>query len=221
MESEVKACIINASIGAWYPKAQERLKRSLIYHGFNWDFVGWVDWPNSNYNKNCVYNVKAAAFEEVEKKGYTHILWLDSSAWAIKDPNPIFDVINNDGWYIGQSGYNCAQSCSDSCLNYFGITRDEAEKMYDCSSGVLGLNLNNPQARDFFNEWIASAKLGAFRGSRQHDNQSHDTRFLFHRQDQSCASIIRHQLDMKFNGNLHYPYQPEMPEQIIFALRGM
>lgn len=223
MESGVKACIINVAMGGWYPKGQERLVRSLIHHGFNWDIKTWTTWPNNNYDKSCPYNIKTAALEEAIKEGYTHILWLDSSVWAVGDPNKIFDIINTQGYYLGDSGYNCAQSCNDRMLKYFGINRNTAEAIPDCASGILGLYIDNPIAKEFATRWIKAGKDGAFEGSRQHDNQSLDPRFLFHRQDQSAASIIAYSLGMNLTpfGEVVSYYEKELKENIIFTLRGM
>lgn len=223
MDSANKAVIINAALGGWYPQGQKRLIRSLNVHGYPWDVMTWCnEWPNDNYDKSCPYNVKAAAFEEAIKAGYTHIIWADCSMWLQNPIEPLFDFINQQGYYLGQSGFNCAQSCSDKCLEYFGITRDEAEYIPDCQSGLFGVYIDNPIAKQFIETWIQSAKDGAFIGSRLHDNQSLDPRFLFHRQDQSCASIIAGKLGMKLRlfGN-YVSYYPNNISDVIFSCRGM
>lgn len=224
MESTSKVCVINAAMGHWYPSGQDRLFQSLNYHGWNWHLLGWKnDWPRYNYPSDCVYNIKAAAFEEAISRGYTHILWLDCSVWAVKNPNPIMDIINDKGYYLIENGMNCAQECSDRCLSYFGVSRDEAEQMKMCSSGVMGINYTNPTARDFINRFIKAAHDGVFSGSRFHDNQSSDPRFLHHRQDQSAASIILNQQGMKLHklGEHVSYYSESMSESTIFSIRGM
>jgi hypothetical protein len=218
-----KACIINAAIGGWYSKGQKRLVRSLNFHGFNWDILTWTDWPNDSFDKSCNYNVKAAAFEEAINQGYTHILWLDCSVWAVKDPNPIFDIINETGYYFLANGYNCAQECSDTCLNYFEVSRDEAEHMPIAGTGIFGINITNPIGKEFIERFLQSAKDKVFHGSRFHDNQSSDPRFLWHRQDQSAASIIANQLgcDIDKLGNLCSYYKRQLAKSVIFTIRGM
>jgi hypothetical protein len=223
MESYVRHAIVNAAIGSWYPKGQKRLIGSLVYHGFNGEILTWEDWPNDNYDKSCNYNVKAATFEESIKLGFTHLLWLDASVWALKDPNPIFDIINEKGYYFWANGYNCAEECSDSCLDYFKVSRDEAEKMLIASTSMFGVNITNPIGKEFIERFIQSAKDKVFHGSRVHDNQSSDPRFLWHRQDQSAASIIANQLGCEIHkpGDLSSYYEPQMPESVIFTMRGM
>jgi hypothetical protein len=225
MESTVKACIINAAIGSWYPQGQRRLKESLIFHGFNWDILTWLDWPRNGFDKSCNYNVKASAFEEAIIRGYTHILWLDCSVWSVKDPNPIFDIINETGYYFWSNCYNCAQECSDKCLEYFGVDRDLAEQWPIASTSMFGVNITNPIGKQFIDEFIQSAKDAVFSGSRFHDNQSSDKRFLHHRQDQSAASIILNRLGCKIHeaGEYSAYYEPNKPqsETAIFLMRGM
>lgn len=223
MDCQIKNCIINVGIGAWYPKGFERLKRSLIYHGYAGDILTWTDFPNNNYDKSCIYNAKAAAFEEAIKMGYTHIMWNDCSAWAIQSIDPIFDIVNEKGYYLLRSGYNCAQTCSDKCLDYFGVDRDTAETYPDSSSCVVGVNIENPEAKQFIERFIQAGKDGVFVGSRLHDNQSEDPRFCWHRQDQSAVSMISNMMGLQLNNlnELVSYYSPQMPGSTILALRGL
>jgi len=218
-----KNCIVNAANGYWYPRGQKRLQESLIYHGFSGDFIPFIGWANDNYDKECPYNVKASAIEEAIKMGYESFLWLDCSVWALKNPDKIFDKINDEGMLMLTSGYNAAQTCSDKCLQYFGVTRNQAEQMPDASTGVFGFNINHPKGKEFITRWLQSAKDGAFAGSREHDNQSQDPRFLFHRQDQSCASIICGLMGIQMHNYGEYAsyYTPKMDESIVFAIQGM
>ena len=223
MESSIRHCVINCGIGSWYPKGSERLAKSLNYHGYSGDVFTWRNFPNKNYDESCLYNVKAAAFEEAIAMGYTHILWMDCSAWCIGNIEPIFDIINEMGYFLLRSGYNCAQTCSDKCLESFDVTRDIAESFNDASSGVMGVNTQNPEALLFIQKFIKSAKDGVFSGSKNHDGQSEDHRFLFHRHDQSAAGIIANQMGLyMFDLNIHVSYySPKMPETTIIALRGL
>lgn len=222
----MKKCIINVGIGGWYAKGSERLRRSLIYHGYDGDFLIWKDDlpPGAPTHESNPYAFKVYAFREAVRQGYTHILWLDCSAWCIKDPTPIFNRMTDEGYYFWSSGYNCAQSTNDNALKSFNITRDEAEKFEELSSGGIGLYISNPQASQFLEYWGDAAEKGCFKGSRFHDNQSRDPRFLFHRQDQCCASIVANKLGMKISrpGEFMSYYDPtKMSKSVIFSYRGM
>jgi len=226
MESNKKAIIITGAIGGWYAKGAQRLERSLIFHGYAYDFKVFDSLP-AEYDQDCPYNIKAAAFEWAVNEGYEIILWLDASFWALRDVHPMLDIINGKGYYMGMSGYNCAQTCSDNQLKYFGISRDQAELTVETSSGIMGFNIENPKGKEFVQQFISAAKDGAFKGSRLHDNQSNDPRFLFCRQDQSCASIIADKLGMELTPfGEHVAYYPEgsdksILDKVIFTLRGM
>lgn len=225
MESKTKACIISVGIGGWYAQGIKRLRESLIYHGFAHDVITWSDIlpPFSEPHHENPYSFKIAAFAHAMQLGYTHIIWLDASFWAVRDPYAIFDIISEKGFYLWSSGVNCAQQCNDYCLAYFNVTRDTAEGMKGIASGIVGLNIENPTAKEFLDQWIKACSNGVFKGSRDHANQSQDPRFLFHRQDQSAASIIANKLNMNIdecNEHVMY-YRPVMPESIIFTLRGL
>jgi hypothetical protein len=222
--SQTKATIINASTGnGWYPIGSRRLKKSLNYVGWAGDSLVWYNWPNDSFDKTSPYNVKAAAFQEAINQGYTHILWCDSSVWAVQDPMKVFDIINDQGYYFWTSGFNCAQVCSDKCLEYFGVDRDTAETCADCSTSIFGVNINNPHGRGFIETWLQAARDGVFHGSRLHDNQSQDPRFLFHRQDQAAASVIIGKMGLNIEtSGVHCQYfQKNLNDSVVFTLRGM
>ena len=222
--SKVKVCILNASNGTgWYPVGSHRLKRSLIHHGYAHDLLFFSNWPNNEFDKMCPYNIKASAFAEALKKDYDIILWADCSVWAVDYPYPVLDIINHDGYYFWRSGYTCAQTCSDKCLDYFGVDRDTAETYQDVCTALFGIHTKNELGAKFINEWLRSAKEGQFKGSRDHDGQSTDPRFLFHRQDQSCASIIANKLGMKIHeeGDHIQYYKKKQPAHPVFTMRGL
>jgi hypothetical protein len=220
--------IINVALGGWYPKGQKRLVDSLIELGWSsLDLRLWAEsWPNDNYDKTCPYNCKAAALEEVAHKMVPRFdghLWLDASFWAVRHPQPVFDIINTDGYYFVNNGFNCAETVSDKCLEYFGVSRDDAENMPECASGIMGISMKHFPGRQFLQEFIQACKDGAAHGSRLHDNQSKDPRFKFHRQDQSVASMIINKMGLKMHPwGAHVEYNPkDVKEHTVFTLQGM
>lgn len=191
-----KICVISYGVGGWYSRGQFRLERSLLYHGFAGEIISHTTHPYGPMHSENPYAFKIYAFEEALQKGFTHILWLDSSVYAIADIMPLFDYINDNNIFAFRTGYNCAQSCNDRILQHCGITRDEAENVVEYATGCVGLNFDNPDARNLFARWSSYMHAGMFKGSRQHDNQSSDSRFMFHRQDQSAFSLSLHQQDI-------------------------
>jgi hypothetical protein len=191
MENLNRAVIISAGIGGWYAQGVRRLERSLVFEGWGGNILTWKDDypPNSHRHEDFPYYMKIAAFEEALRQGYTHILWVDASFWAVKRPDKMFDIINDQGYYFFSSGYNLAQSVNDNALEYVGLSRDVAEGLNEWASGCVGINFNNDDGKNLYNRWKQLMDAGLSKGSRLHDNQSSDSRFLFHRQDQSCLSL--------------------------------
>jgi hypothetical protein len=217
--------IVNGSNGLyWYPKGSERLEESLINVGWN-DYKIFNDYPDNVFNRETPYTIKAEIINHIiHNYNVNTLLWVDCSVWAVKNPKPIFDIIKKDGYYFWSSGYNAAQTCSDKCLNYFKINRDTAETYEDCSTSIFGVNLHDDKGWQFINTWLFSAYNGVFNGSREHDNQSADSRFLFHRQDQSAATCIIGKMGLKIHRpkeHCMYDVDGEAPESVIFKMRGM
>lgn len=194
-----KAVIISAGMGGWYAQGVKRLEQSLNFNGWAGNTLTWKDEypPNSHKHEDFPYYMKIAAFEEALRQGYTHILWLDASFWAVKNPMKMFDLINEQGYYFFSSGYNLAQSVNDTALQYVNLDRDEAERVTEWASGCVGINFENEEGKALYKRWKELMDAGLSKGSRLHDNQSADKRFLFHRQDQSCLSLACWELGIK------------------------
>lgn len=194
-------CIVSVGVGGWYPKGIQRLRRSLKVCGYDGDVLFWegVLPPDAKPHSEDPYGFKIHALKHAISKGYKRVLWLDASIWAIKNPNKMFEYIEQHGYYCFKTGYNIAQSCNDKALDACLITRDQAEGMTEAASGCIGLNMQNNQALAAWLLWHHYYNEGLFHGSRNHDGQSTDPRFLFHRQDQSAWSIAVNKLGMKIN----------------------
>lgn len=205
INQENQYVIVNSHTNdAWYPHGARRLERTLVQQGSTAHHLFISGFQSENYDRSCPYNIKADALELAVSKGYRKIIWNDCSHYYTKSPNRIWDIINVDGYFFWRSGWNCAQTSTDKQLEYFNISRDEAENIHECSSSIAGFDLDNPIANKALEMWIQAAKDGLFKGSRHHDiNDSQDPRFLFGRQDQSCLSLIIHKVGATFyDGNI-------------------
>lgn len=197
-----KPCIINCALGGWYPAGSERLERSLIFNGYAGDMIYWKnDYPKNSlpHNENP-YGFKISAFRDAFERGYRIVMWLDCSFWAIKNPMPLFDIISDNGVFAFRSGYNCAQTCPDNLLADVGISRDEAELIPETATGIVGLNIDNPDGQKVFEYWADFCDRGLFINSRNHNPfESQDSRFLHARQDQSAFSMALYKANVSFN----------------------
>lgn len=200
-----KTVFLSAGIGLWYTSGVQRLHGSLINHGWPHDIKTWRDeWPCQKFDRGTIYNIKASAVNWALQAGYKTIIWGDASIYAQAKMEPFVERIHQSGYWIGMSGYNAAQTCSDKCLEYFGVTRDWAETIPDTATGLFGVDVDHPIARSFIETWIQAGRDGAFAGSRLHAHQSKDPRFFFHRQDQACATVIAGKLGMKLSGCMDF-----------------
>lgn len=213
-------CIINVGNGQWFTKGSVRLQSSLEDVGFEGDVMVWTEWlpDGSPSHEENPYAMKIYAFEAALKAGHTTILWLDSSVWAIKHPTFHMEEIRTEGYYLFHTGFNTGQWTNDQCLEYFKMSREEADAIPMCAGGILGLNFETEIAQEFFAQWKAAMLAGAFKGSWTSTETEHA-----HRHDQSCASIIAHRLGMTMHPYQVYDYYWDegMPETAEFALRGM
>lgn len=193
MELHQKPLIISAGIGAWYSKGIDRLERSLIFHGYPGDMLFWRDEypPGCPSHSDNPYAFKPYAFAEAFARGYKNVLWLDASFWAIQNPMPLFDFINENGLYFFKSGYNLAQTAPDRLLEHYHLRREALEIVSEFATGAVGINIDNPKGTSFYTGWCKACEEGLFAGHRvRNDDDSTHPLFLHARQDQSAASVV-------------------------------
>jgi hypothetical protein len=223
-----KACIISCGIEGHYGVGVDRLARSLNFVGWGGHTMFWKDYP-----KGCPphvgeyqYAFKVWAFEEAFAAGYTVVLWADASLYAVQNPMPIFDYVNEHGLFFFKSGYSLAQTATDNLLNTEKVNRDELINVSEFATGLVGINIENPKGKEFFKRWKYAMEWGLFGGNRVHDlADSGDPRFLFSRQDQSCASMVLHKMGIKTAGEdrdwVAYYSTKHNPERVIFFIQGL
>jgi hypothetical protein len=224
MELHNKPCIISVGIGAGYAAGIDRLERSLLFNGWLGDTMFWKDYPEGcpAHKGEGQYNFKVYAFNEAFKKGYKVVLWLDASFYAIKDPMPIFDYINEHGLYFFKSGYPLSATATDSLL--FGLTREEFVDVPEFATGAVGINIDNPNGVGFFKSWERLMRSGYFGGSRNHDkDDSEHHLFKFSRQDQSAASMVLYGMKITTAGEDKnwVSYYPNKTDDTLLFIKGI
>lgn len=193
------AAMVNLANGSWYPRGQARLLQSLDDVGFpgrRFAFQSEAE-VGAPPHRERPYAFKINALKRAHEAGCNLVVWADAACWAVKPLDPLFEYIEREGYVFYYDGWNVAQWSTDAALQFFGITRDEAEKMDVVTACSFGLNLDNPTAAEFLRRWDASQP--SFPGSWTNDQHqcSQDPRCLGHRHDQTAASIIVNQLGMK------------------------
>lgn len=198
MASNKKTCIINSAINEWYTTGQQRLLTSLHEVDYTGDVLTWANESiNDYYDPACIYTTKAAAFSEAIKQGYEVILWVDAAIYAILHPQPVLDIIERDGGYFIHSGYSLGQTANDYALEYAGISRDRACELPELNTCVFGVDVTSDKGKVFIEYFLQCCKDRVFHGSREHDGQSKDARFLFHRQDQTAGTLAYYRAGFK------------------------
>ncbi len=190
-----------------YANSAKRLATSLVKHCQEYKMIimgeETVGAPPHSQNP---YAFKVYAFEEALKKGFTQILWVDSSLYAVADVKPIFDLIERDGYMMQEAGHMVGDWINGRTLDYFGYTRYETMNMRMFTAGFLGLDFTNQEAVTFFERWREAMMDGQFIGS-----------WTDHRHDMTCGSVIAHEMGLKYQpGDTLLQYAaPEAPLQKI------
>lgn len=221
-----KPCIVSVGVGSGYAVGVERLERSLIYNGNLSDTIFWKDDypPDSFSHSENPYAFKVYAFQEAFNRGARIALWCDASLYAIKDPMPIFDYVNDHGLYFFKSGYPISATATDKLLHYANLKREELVDVPEFATGCVGINISNPLGFKFFERWKEMMYEGMFKGSRNHDkHDSEHPLFKFSRQDQSAASIVLHEMGITTAGENEdwCSYYPNSTDKTIFFIKGL
>lgn len=224
-----KACIISCGVGhGHYHVGIDRLAKSLNFVGWAGDTILRKDYPPNSpeHGGDNQYNFKVWAFEEAFNLGYEVVVWCDSSLYAVENPMPLFDYVNVNGLYFFKSGYSLAETATDKLLNYAGLIREDLINVSEFATGLIGVNISNPNGVKWFSEWKQYMLDGMFGGNRVHDeNDSSHPLFKFSRQDQSNASVILHKMGIITCGEnedfVAYKNSGYNPEKILFFIGGI
>jgi len=224
-----KPVIISAGIGGHYSAGVDRLEKSLYYEGWGGDVSFWRnEYPDGcpKHEGNGQYNFKVYCFDKMFTEGKKICVWADSSLWCVRNPMPLFDYVNEHGLYFFKSGYSLAETATDNLCNYAGVSREELFDVPEFATGLIGINIDNPFGKEFFENWKQYMIDGMFGGNRVYDPQdSQHPYFKFSRQDQSAASMILHKMGVRTAGEtldfLAYKGTNYNKDKIIFFVGGL
>lgn len=206
----INRCIINLSTDK-YRRGQNRLWDSLQYKtDAKMLFFDKEEDVAASSHAEMNYSFKPMSFIKAYEMGYRQILWLDASMRAIKNLEPIFEIIEKDGYFFQDSGWPNSRWTNAAALEYFGTNAGEM-----LSSGVLGIDLDSTIGYQFFDKWTQAMRDGMFNGSWDD-----------HRHDQTCASLIAYQMGLKLQpGNTFFVYGSDdeitISEQTVLLADGI
>lgn len=198
-----KNCVIVNFANGHFAGQQDRLKYSLIEHGYSGDillFNNENQLPGCPGHQNVPYSFKPYSIMEAVKKGYDYILWIDSPIVAIKPLDKIFEHIKTEGYcFFNNIGHELGKWTSDACLKKHSIGREESFNIKMIMACCMGFNMIHASSEDFINEYYKAATDGiSYIGSWTNgaNEVSTDKRVMGHRHDQSVASILIHKLNL-------------------------
>ena len=210
-----KCCIslgVNSSSPSYRPqpvfqdfsRGLKRIAEDLRSTGFRGDFIAWDQcYPKGSPKQSDAHGAfKPFCFYEAYLKGYDLVLWMDASIKIVSSLDPIFSLIERDGYLFFQESHSLGEYCKDESLLSLGIDRESSFSMPCCWSCVLGLDLRQERSRVFLEEWKSKAEDGVtFPGPKWSGvlgwpaTASKDKRVKGHR-EQAIASGIALKLKM-------------------------
>lgn len=142
------------------------------------------------------YSFKVYAVEAVRNMGYEVVMWCDSILGLVRPLETIIPEIEKVGVYLAEDIWKTGMFANDKCLEYFGVTRDQAMEISAVWACFMGFDFKNPVTHEFMRRWKKASQDGAFAGSpfNHEGSESADPRCKGHRHDQSCAELISHQM---------------------------
>lgn len=195
-------CIVSVGTHGWFVRGVERLEASLASVGWRGGVMTWKDCvpPHSPTQEQVDHGFKAFAMLAAQLAGYTTVMWLDASVWALADPTPLFERAEADacGIYAVRNGMNAGEWSSDVSVHLFGLTRDEALQIREVATGFVCLDLTKPLADALLTKWMGAALGGgaAYNGADSNfdGSVSTDPRVRGHRHDQTVMAFLLHRM---------------------------
>ena len=192
-----------------YAKAMMRLEQSLKAVNFGSEFeifkgvndYSHINSPHHKGSNSIPYAFKGLSIKKAVEEGADLLLWCDSVVYATKDITPIFNHIEKHGYlFFDNIGYSIGDYTSDKCLEYFGMSREEAFNSKMLMSCVQGFNLHDANALAFLNRYYNDEVIReCYPGdwTNQDLQVSNDMRCFGHRHDQSVASVLVKQMGLE------------------------
>jgi hypothetical protein len=178
-----------------YARGVERLKRLAVDPVMSWTSA----LPGGSMpHQRMPYHFKAVALRKARESGAELLRWLDSSVNPVRPLDPLWKLIEEQGYWLSENWWPNGEWCSDASLPLLGVTREETWNQMHVIAGAMGINLKSEIGNRFLDEYIRLSENGSFRGpwKNDHGEASTDPRVRGHRHDQSAASVIAARLGM-------------------------
>ncbi len=192
--------VVNVSSGIYLP-GQARLAQAV---GIQAKMITWRDTLPlfSPPHELIPYAFKAWALKAAaEAHGATTLLWCDACMLPVKPLGPIFELIEQQGYFIMNNGWINGEWTADSAYSDLKVTREENWKIKHVVAGIFGVNLKSEVGCQILSEYFRLANTKAFCGPTWNANHPKyrrnrgaypcgDETVRGHRHDQTSLSVI-------------------------------
>lgn len=163
-------CIVSfASYDRNYDSLIKKIPSALEECGFNgyfWYRIGGFPNPTGKEIQyaGVPYAFKIFMMLEAQKLGFNNVLWIDSSALPLRDPTPLFEHIEKTGalihgWNINRQGKQ-EDIFSAARKFLYDATDVDVYFAHYIPTGVFGLDLSTPQAKQLVNKYYELVETG-------------------------------------------------------------
>lgn len=207
-----KRCIVNVATGEHYGRGQTRLLQSP--HLGDAGVLAYRDVlpQGCPRHEDRPYAFKAYAMQEAWKRGYSSIMWCDACILPQRSLEPIWEHAAEHGVWLSRNGWDNDQWTADHAYRYLfpNMNYDEARKLNRQIPHVVAtafaVDLSHPNGRSFLKQYLLLAFdteafcgpwINGVPGEPGTDRQWYcgpTDRVLGHRHDQTCASVLAHNL---------------------------
>lgn len=201
-----------------YVDRLSRLSNSLRDNLNDGDFLGFIHEASvgSLPHLDNPYGFKISAIRKCIDAGYKRVLWADTSMFAVKSVQPVFDSIRTNGYFFHRSLHNLSEWCNDFTLSYFGITRDELLDYKMVHGGLIGFDFDNEISISIFNKLEQAMYAGCFKGDWTNHRHEMATLSCILYQSKVNILITPNEEVLQFTG----VYNPILNTEIIFKCQG-
>lgn len=163
-----RCIVVYSSYDSKYPGFVASFPKALEDCGFNgYLYYRIGGFPNPT-GKEIQYAATPYCFKiflmlEAQQLGFTNVLWLDSSLVALKDPTPLFDIIEQNGCLL------CSyQDIPFDQARIFPKTKELLQEITGIdvadnkhfATGVFGLKMDRAKTKDFVTAYYRFVSMG-------------------------------------------------------------
>jgi hypothetical protein len=195
----MRECIVSFGRGHNFQRGLERLGNN-ISQTVHVPFIAFTEYPNGcPTHQESPFAFKFYCISECVNRGYTSILWLDSSVVVKNNLSTVFQTIENQKYFFILNSHSCGEYCHDKALKTLNISREDSFKLPSMQGTNFGLNIDSEVCQKFLSIMLGYSNDGVtFTGPHNNQTQkaSKDVRVRGHRHEQTAMSIVALRLGM-------------------------